>query len=155
MIYTDEWIDGRERITVLKDRVIQSEDNQLIMWATCFKQNDPGEKVLRNIPPVQVVVTTVEEINRHSRIDLFLKAYEQDGYLGGRRKEIKITSSNNHGDLIICDTYRECVETYNNIIRRELERAKEVLVSRTAYINSRIKLLESSFVPGFVVEEVK
>lgn len=154
MIYTNEY-DAPQPIVALRElhnRVAELESNELEMWACCFKANDPADKILRNISPVQVVVSIVEEEVRYRGRVHILKAYEQNGYASGRRKAIKIDSANSHGDLLLCDTYEECVRVYNLMVQKELEYTERILASRTAYLQNRISELRNSLIPGYISE---
>lgn len=125
----------------------------LTKWATCFKQNDPGDKVLRNIKPMQIRLVLVENPRYHASSSLsvryILKAYENDRYEYGRRKEVKIESNNSHGHLTITDTIEEASRCYNLKIRNMLSTSEVTLERRIKEMSKSIEFLKDSILPGY------
>lgn len=141
----------------LRDRILMQPEGEqnLVMWATCLRQNDPGEKILRNIPPILVYVTLISEpnpfahINGQPAVKYHLHAVDN----AKRNKEIKIYT-NNHGDLILCDMQEEATRYYNRVIDVYIKSTRDALKSRTQYLEDKISSLHGFRIAGSIVEEV-
>lgn len=150
-----EVIDYKELIERILSQPDDEDPKHLVMWATCLRQNDPGEKILRNIAPTLVYVTVKSEPSRYAHLPHHAAIIHELEVSDNakRNKKIKLYT-NNHGDLTLADLYDEAVRYYNRKVDHYLKHTREALKARTEYMEGRINELASFRIAGFILEEV-
>lgn len=145
-----------QELRVLTQRIMDLPEPEqgprgLVMWACCIRQNDPGEKMLRNIPPIEVYVTAEEKPSHYSGWGPTIQttAYQNNK----RSKEIKIFT-NNHGNLVLCDTYDEACRHYNAKVDSYLHWTQITLEHRTQFLQNRLRELREAHIGGHIAETV-
>lgn len=126
--------------SILKDKILQSDNQSIVVWACCFSQQDPMQRVLRHVSPLEVVLTMEKtiELYRSPQRKIVARPNTQR-----RRAQLLVETQEEKGDLVFADTEKECHAFYQQVIQDHLDSFAIVIEKRKVAMDAAVQNLIS------------